>query len=171
MYMGHNDYDQLTQLGILRRLRRITVEQSGLLEHARELVDQAYECLDRNDLRVIYCDLWHGNIRMHRGELYPFDFEDTILGFRLHDIAMAMLDLLDEVGRERYRVLLAAFRNGYERLLPWPEGDMEALQAGRILWIINWVARFSATDLGRAVVRHEPALRRFCSTGRLLPSD
>lgn len=120
---------------------------------------------------MIHCDLWHGNIRMHRGELYPFDFEDTVLGFRLHDIAMAMLDLLDEVGRERYPVLLAAFRDGYDELLPWPEGSMEALQAGRILWIINWVARFSAADLGHAVGRYEPSLRRFCSTGRLLPAD
>ena len=148
-----------------------TIEQAGLLAQVRERVEEAYCGLDRNDLRVIHCDLWHGNIRIDRGDLYPFDFEDTVLGFRLHDIAMAMLDLLDEVGRERYPVLLAAFRDGYERLLPWPEGSMEALQAGRILWIINWVARFSEADLGHAVGRYEPALSRFCRTGRLLPAD
>ena len=40
------------------------------------------------DLRVIHCDLWHENVKLHRGRLRPFDFEDTVWGYRLHDLAM-----------------------------------------------------------------------------------
>ena len=62
---------------------------------------------------------------------------------------MGMLDLLETVGSERYPHLLAACRSGYERWLAWPEGDLEVLQIGRLLWKANYVARVSATRDGR----------------------
>jgi len=46
--------------------------------------------------------------------LHPFDFEDTVWGFRAHDIAMAMLDLLEATDDAQFAVLLAAFRRGYQ---------------------------------------------------------
>jgi Ser/Thr protein kinase RdoA (MazF antagonist) len=111
-----------------------------MLREAWETADAVYSGLPTADRRVIHCDLWHGNIKIHRGELYPFDFEDTILGYRLHDLAMALLDLAEDQGIERYERLLPAMRRGYERHLPWPEGDMIALQLGRIVWRLNWIA-------------------------------
>ena len=69
-----------------------------------------------------------------------FDFEDTVWGFRAHDIAMAMLDLLEDTDETRYAKLLAAFRRGYQAHLAWPDDRIEPFQIGRLLWKINWVA-------------------------------
>ena len=112
-----------------------------IVSEARERADRAYAALPPEDLRVIHCDLWHGNIKVHRGVLQPFDFEDTVWGYRLHDLAMAMLDLAEDEGVEAYEQLLPAMRRGYERHLAWPEGDMVALQMGRAVWRLNWIAR------------------------------
>jgi len=38
---------------------------------------------------------------------------------------------------------LTLFRRGYEAYLPFPGGDMLALQTGRVLWKINWFGRFA----------------------------
>jgi Ser/Thr protein kinase RdoA (MazF antagonist) len=140
------------------------------LEHLRAAYAQVqaeYAGLDADDLRVIHCDLWHGNIKLHRQVLYPFDFEDTIWGYRLHDIAMAMLDLLEDAGDDRYPELLDGFKRGYGPLLPWPDGNMEVLQLGRLLWKINYVARRERQWLPEVVRRHVPVFRHFQETGQL----
>ncbi len=124
------------------------VEHTGGLDARRRRVicgawDRAhgeYAALVADGLRVIHCDLWHANIKVHRGVLQPFDFEDTVWGYRLHDLAMALLDLAKDVGADRYQRLLPAFRRGYERNLAWPAGDLIALQLGRMLWRLNWIA-------------------------------
>ena len=134
---------------LLEVARQDAPQHIGTFQRARACVDAAYAAIDPADLRVIHCDLWHDNIKVHDGQLCPFDFEDTIRGYRLHDIAMAMLDLLEEVGAERYDLLLAAFKRGYTVRLPWPEGDMVALQIGRYLWKLNYVARFEREHLVR----------------------
>ena len=139
-------------------------EDIALIHRTIRRVEDAYRSLDRSDIRVIHCDLWHDNIKLHKGELYPFDFEDTILGFRLHDIAMAMLDLLDDAGAERYPSLLNAFRMGYEELLDWPDGNMDELQAGRILWIVNYMARVDQGHLSDVMNRRRAQLKSLENT-------
>ena len=134
---------------------------------ARGWVNNEYARLDCDDIRVIHCDLWHENIKLDRGRLRPFDFEDTVWGYRLHDIAMGMLDLLDTVGITRYGDLLAAFRLGYERLLDWPEGNLEVLQIGRLLWKSNHRARFARESLGPMVEKYGRVFRSFEQTGEL----
>lgn len=134
-----------------------------------ERVNAHYADLDPADLRVIHCDLWHDNIKLHRGTLLPFDFEDTILGYRLHDIAMAMLDLAEDTDSEAYnKRLLPAFRAGYERLLAWPEGQLELLQMGRVLWRLNWVANRMPENFPAAVRFNADLFRRVQSSGRLV---
>lgn len=139
-----------------------------VLREAHAYVKRAYAALDPDDLRVIHCDLWHDNIKLCRGELAAFDFEDTIWGFRLHDIAMAMLDLAEEVGVDRYERLLDEFRSGYEPHLPFPEGDMVALQAGRVLWKINWFGRFAHDRFAHEAAFQAGVLRRTLNSGRLV---
>ena len=134
---------------------------------ARAWVERAYAGLDRADLRVIHCDLWHENVELDRGCLRPFDFEDTVWGYRLHDLAMGLLDLLETVGPERYPDLLAACRGGYQRWLAWPEGDLEVLQIGRLLWKANWVARFQRASFGAFGEAHGRVFRRFEAAGVL----
>ncbi|MEJ2132928.1 MAG: phosphotransferase, partial [Gammaproteobacteria bacterium] len=143
-------------------------EDLEVVHQADARVAQTYAALAPGDLRVIHCDLWHENIKLYKGELLPFDFEDTILGYRLHDIAMAMLDLAETVGSARYEHLHAAFRRGYEAHLPFPEGDMLALQMGRVLWKINWFARFAKEHFATAAAFHAGVLRRALQSGRLV---
>jgi Ser/Thr protein kinase RdoA (MazF antagonist) len=139
---------------------------------AREWVEREYSNLDRSDLRVIHCDLWHENIKLDGGRLRPFDFEDTIWGYRLHDIAMSMLDLLETVGAARYESLLASFHSGYEMLLDWPEGNLGVLQLGRLLWKANYVARFARESLASLSEQYGYIFRSFEHTGELrLPNQ
>lgn len=135
-----------------RRLR-------GRLHETRRIVMEAYEkrYSDPRGLRVIHHDLHHDNILIHGDTLQPFDFEDTVWGYPVQDIAMAMLDLLDEVGPQQYPRLLAAFHAGYTSRLPWPElypGEIVRFQRGRRLWVANWFARFEPCELKGFLTRH-----------------
>jgi Ser/Thr protein kinase RdoA (MazF antagonist) len=112
----------------------------------RQVVNEAFSRLyaDSRGLRVIHNDLHHENIKIYRGRLQPLDFEDTIWGYPVQDIAMALHDLWLEVEQDAYDTLLAAFRRGYESLSPWPEqypGQIDTFRAGRMLWVSNYVAR------------------------------
>jgi Ser/Thr protein kinase RdoA (MazF antagonist) len=139
-----------------------------LLERMHRHVELAYAAIDRSDLRVIHCDLWHDNIKLYRGVLHPLDFEDTVWGFRVHDIAMAMLDLLEATDEARYSELLAAFRRGYKADMAWPDDRIEPFQIGRLLWKINWVARRQPQWLMSMVERHVPVFEHYEQTGRVL---
>ena len=143
------------------------------LEIMRAHVEAAYQALDPADLRVIHCDLWHDNLKIHQGVLYPFDFEDTIWGYRLHDIAMAMLDLYEVVDQPTYGALLAAFREGYESYLAWPAGELDLLQMGRMLWRLNFFAnhveRFGATWLAKDAAFNVALYERYLDTGKIIP--
>lgn len=134
---------------------------------AKQWVENEYDRLPKTDLRVIHCDLWHENIKLDHGKLLPFDFEDTIWGYRLHDIAMGMLDLLETVGPNRYEELFSSFRAGYESHLEWPQGTLEVLQIGRLLWISNYVARFERESLKPMSEKHGAIFRSYEQTGTL----
>ena len=140
-----------------------------MLRETRQLVDAAYAALDPADLRIIHCDLWHDNVKVQRGQLCPFDFEDTIWGYRLHDIAMAMLDLIEDTDAERYEGLLAAFQRGYARYLAWPEGNMLLLQLGRMLWRLNWIARFQPERLPKLAEFTAALFERCLAQDKLVP--
>jgi len=139
-----------------------------LLERMHRHVEAAYAAIDRSDLRVIHCDLWHDNIRLHREVLRPLDFEDTVWGFRAHDIAMAMLDLLEDTDEDRYAALLLAFRHGYTACMSWPDDPIEPFQIGRLLWKINWVAGYQPQGLARMVERHLPVFEHYERTGQVV---
>ncbi len=136
--------------------KRLSIPHQGLLRHMDQIVKDAYAKINKSDLRVIHCDLWHDNIKLFRGKLYPLDFEDTIWGYRIHDIAMAMLDLMETVGESRYLVLLESFKRGYKTKMSWPENPIEPFQVGRLLWKINWVAHNDPKYLGKMIERYVP---------------
>jgi len=150
-------------------LSNYSAETLAILRQIHERATAAYAAMNPADLQVIHCDLWHGNIKLHRGVLYPFDFEDTIWGYRLHDIAMAMLDLYEETDEARYERLLIAFRRGYERHMVWPEGDMVMLQIGRILWRLNYIAHFEPTWLKEDAAFYAQLFKRYLQQGKLVP--
>lgn len=143
----------------------LSSHSQDLLNRMHRHVEQVYADVDRSDLRVIHCDLWHNNIKLDQGILHPIDFEDTVWGFRSHDIAMAMLDLLEATGERQYIELLTAFRRGYRVYLDWPDVPIEPFQIGRLLWKINWIARHAPQRLGSMVERQIPVFEHYARTG------
>lgn len=130
-------------------------------------VDTAYAALDPSDLRVIHGDLHHDNIKVHAGALCPFDFEDTVWGYRIHDIAMAMLDLWDDTDPPTYDRLFDAFQRGYTATAQWPDGDLIVFQLGRYVWRLNWVARNQGDRLAGAVAATARTFDSALANGRL----
>ncbi len=140
-----------------------------VIANVHQRVDVAYASLDPSDLRVIHADLHHDNIKIHRGVLCPFDFEDTVWGYRIHDIAMAMLDLWDQVNPPTYDRLLDAFHRGYTTTSSWPNGDLTLFQLGRYIWRLNWVARHQSDRIAEALKSTAHAFQHTLETQRLQP--
>jgi Ser/Thr protein kinase RdoA (MazF antagonist) len=88
-------------------------------------------------MRVIHGDLHRWNVKVFRGRLSPFDFEDLIWGWPVQDIAISLYYFH---GEPEYATLRAAFRQGYETVAPWPEryeGEIDRFIAGRSLVLAN----------------------------------
>jgi Ser/Thr protein kinase RdoA (MazF antagonist) len=148
-----------------------TGESREIFEQVRQRVEDAYaQRYNTQQPIVIHHDLWHDNIHLYRGQLFPLDFEDTVWGFPVQDIAMAMQDLMTDVAPDRYEPLLAAFRHGYEEMRPWPEayeGEMDIFRAGRMLWVANYIADDETEHLPGAIADMAPMLAEFLETGKL----
>ena len=162
-FLGRNEPNRLFDEA-LDGMPAATVD---VLQATRQRVDRAYVNQRREDLCVIHCDLWHENVKLFRDALAPIDFEDTILGFREHDIAMALLDLADAVQLDTYEAYMEQLRDGYESVASYPEGDILAFQLGRILWQLNWIARFQPEHLADAAHSKAVILDEALATGRL----
>jgi Ser/Thr protein kinase RdoA (MazF antagonist) len=122
-------------------------------------------------LCVIHNDLWHGNIKRYRGHLYPLDFEDTCWGYPVQDIAMAWQDLMKDVPAQAFESLRQAFRQGYESHTAWPEsftGQIDALRAGRMFWVANYVACYQNQYLEQHLEWLAGYMERFLATSKLL---
>jgi Ser/Thr protein kinase RdoA (MazF antagonist) len=153
-----------------------TPRTRDLLERTRARVDDAFRRLyaDPAGLRVIHNDLHHGNIKLYRGRLFPFDFEDTVWGYLVQDLAMALQDLMLDVAPAAFEPLQTALRRGYERYSPWPEteeGQIDTLRAGRLLWVANYVARYEGEHLQGFLHRLAGMLERYLDTGRVRKAD
>ncbi|MBX3053843.1 MAG: phosphotransferase [Caldilineaceae bacterium] len=68
--------------------------------------------------QVIHYDLHQYNVKVHRGRVYPIDFEDLVWGYPVQDIGLIFYYIQS---RDDAAQLHAAFREGYTRRLPWPE--------------------------------------------------
>jgi Ser/Thr protein kinase RdoA (MazF antagonist) len=144
----------------------------GVLDRAWSVVCDAFDRLyaDPAGLQVIHNDLHHENIKLDRRRLRPFDFEDTIWGYPVQDIAMALQDLMMDVAPEAYDPLLGAFRRGYDALAPWPEqyaGQIDTFRVGRMYWVANYVARYQRQYLREHIDWTAGYLERFLETGEL----
>jgi len=108
----------------------------------RRAQDWAQSAIDRlqasgEPMRILHGDLHQWNVRVHRGQLAPIDFEDLIWGWRVQDIGTSLYYFLDE-NLDR---VWHAFKAGYERLSPWPEqypGEIEAFICARALMLVNF---------------------------------
>jgi Ser/Thr protein kinase RdoA (MazF antagonist) len=88
---------------------------------------------------LLHGDLHNGNVRIRRGQLSVFDFEDLIVGHPIHDIAVALYGSF--YNADDYPTFLSAMRRGYESVSPWPllhDDDLIPLFAARALGMINF---------------------------------
>ena len=95
---------------------------------------------------LVHADLHFWNVHIYRGELYVIDFEDIILGYPVHDIAICLYYLRD---RADYPELVAAFQRGYATERDWPsftQTDLHLLWAARMTNFINYVAHVDEPD-------------------------
>ena len=145
--------------------------ERDILRAAVHRVDAAFGHLygGPSELQVIHNDLHHENIMRYRGRLHPFDFEDTVWGYRVQDIAMALLDLAFAMRHEVYVEYAAAFGDGYARVAPWPEDDglIDAFRVGRLLWRANWVARYQRQHLDSHIAWTVRQFEGYLATGEL----
>jgi Ser/Thr protein kinase RdoA (MazF antagonist) len=148
-----------------------TPQTREILTETDKTVKAAFARLysDPHGLQIIHNDLHHDNIKIYRGQLCPFDFEDTIWGYPVQDIAMAMQDLMTDVAPDTFNLLQDAFRSGYESQRAWPAkpGEIDTFRAGRMIWVSNYVARYQRQYLRRHLDWLSPHLARFLTTGRL----
>jgi Ser/Thr protein kinase RdoA (MazF antagonist) len=147
-----------------------TSQTRPIFEETRRRVTHAFQQLYANPagLRVIHNDLWHDNIKVYRGRLLPFDFEDTLWGYPVQDIAMAFEDLSSVVKPDEYHRLTRSFRQGYEELALWPEqyqGQIDTFRAGRMLWVANWMACYQRQHLAKHIEWLAPQLEQFIKAG------
>jgi Ser/Thr protein kinase RdoA (MazF antagonist) len=118
-----------------------TFTQRGLY---RQGVDWAQTAIDRltasgEPMRIIHADLHPWNVRFFRGVLSPIDFEDLMLGWPVQDIATTLYYIQDE---PNYPEMHAAFEQGYQSVIPWPEhyaGEIDAFIAARGIGLLNFV--------------------------------
>lgn len=151
-----------------RHFGSLPPHQRAVMKAARQCVDHAYAIKKKQGgLCVIHCDLWHENVKIFRGRLGPIDFEDTVLGYREHDIAMGLLDLAEDVSNEAYETYLQTFVDGYESVSSYPQSDILPFQLGRILWQLNRIAQFNVKNLAEAAQSKALILERALHAGRL----
>jgi Ser/Thr protein kinase RdoA (MazF antagonist) len=120
-----------------------------LLREAYEVTNQRIAAAMREQPHlVIHGDLHALNIKVHRGRLTPFDFEDMLWAVPILDVATALYYVRH---RPDYLELGRAFRSGYERQLPWVEtrpGEVDELLVARGLDMLNFVALDPTLDMG-----------------------
>ncbi len=145
--------------------------------HTRDIFGKTKKAVDRafadlyaspDGLQVIHNDLWHDNIKLYRGRLRPLDFEDTIWGYPVQDIAMALQDLMEAVKPELFEQFQRAFRDGYISRRTWPEehpGQIDTFRAGRMLWVANYVAHKQRAYLREHIERITPIFSSYLETG------
>jgi Ser/Thr protein kinase RdoA (MazF antagonist) len=146
---------------------------SGFISPARRAIFQraqawAQTCIDRlkasgEPMRLLHGDLHQWNVRYSRGRLSPIDFEDLMWGWPVQDIATTLYYSVDDGD---YPARCAAFKQGYQRVCPWPErapGEMDAFIAARALGMANFVLNTPEmidNEIPAFIERIEKRLRR-----------
>ena len=128
--------------------QHFSTEELDLLKLALDRVQAEIDHLyheNKGGLRVIHGDLHQWNVRIARGKLSPIDFEDLFWAYPVQDIATTLYYSRFD---DRHEPLLAAFKQGYETILPFPEehpGQLETHMLARRLNLLNYV--FAAEEL------------------------
>lgn len=108
---------------------------------------------------VIHNDLHPCNLKVNRGNLSMYDFEDIAWGFPEQDIGTAMYHIRF---RKDYPELLNAFRKGYQEVQDWPldsDRQLDYFIMARLLMFANYVVNYSIKP-SYHLPRYETKLRK-----------
>ena len=121
----------------------------NLLREAVAVTDARIATLNREQRPIVlHGDLHQWNVKLHRGVLSPFDFEDLLWGVPVLDVATSLYYVRE---RDDYRALASAFRSGYERRRQWVErdpGEVDRLMFARSMLLLNSLALEPGLDVG-----------------------
>ncbi len=121
-------------------------EFDALFRGRRSLVTEAYELAESTigDLYssgtpiILHNDLHFWNVMSTNNGLVAIDFEDALVGYPVQDIAVALFYYSNHDDAIQ---LMPWFRDGYERVLPWPatsDDQVEILMMARRLMLLNY---------------------------------
>jgi Ser/Thr protein kinase RdoA (MazF antagonist) len=107
-----------------------------------ETADRIQAAIDRlrdcgEPMRVLHADLHRWNVRMCRGAMSAFDFQELQWGWPAQDIGTS---LYYYHGERDYPAIYAAFQRGYTQVAPWPErepGEIDLFVAARGMMLAN----------------------------------
>jgi Ser/Thr protein kinase RdoA (MazF antagonist) len=131
-------------------------EARSVFERAFGAAEAAIARLRRADPpRIVHGDLHQDNVLVDADRLWFIDFDDCMLAWPVQDIGVTMWEMGEDEAAWPFR---GGFREGYERVAPWPEawpGAIDTFAACRAL--------IKATT--RSVAASQPS-RRPCRGGR-----
>jgi Ser/Thr protein kinase RdoA (MazF antagonist) len=116
----------------------------GVVERVQAAIDHLKD--SEEPMRILHGDLHRWNVKVYRGRIGAFDFEELMWGWPVQDIATTLYYFY---GEENYPALRAAFKQGYTAVAPWPErypGEIDTFIAGRNLVLANTVLQDSAPE-------------------------
>jgi Ser/Thr protein kinase RdoA (MazF antagonist) len=127
-------------------------------------------------MRVLHGDLHAWNVKVYRGRIGAFDFEDLMWGWPVQDIATTFYYFH---GEARFDEMLDAFRRGYTSRRAWPvqaPGELETFIAGRAVVLANdLLVDISGPEWQAAAPRHlartEARLRALLEGGTFNAED
>ncbi|MBN2501535.1 MAG: phosphotransferase [Anaerolineales bacterium] len=116
-------------------------ERRAVFQQAHDRVGAALEKLYARPDKpiVLHADFHQGNIKVYRGQITALDFDDTMLGYPIQDIAISFYYFSRYAN---FPELRQAYQEGYTALRSWPqdyEGQIELFMAGRGLALTNFL--------------------------------
>jgi Ser/Thr protein kinase RdoA (MazF antagonist) len=138
-------------------LDTLTPEYGNLFTEALDRVDRVIAGIWQHPPHpphLLHGDVTPNNLMTDRGIVTLIDFQDTIWGFEVQDVAItiASLRIFEDADG-----LANAFRTGYEQVRRWPCEDptaLEALVVARRLDMLNYALYLRRSDLDT----HVPAV-------------
>ena len=115
----------------------LPARRRDVFAEGRDLVALEFaELIDREPMRMIHGDMHGWNVKLNRGRVAVFDFEDMVWGWPIQDIGVALYYYWR---RDDFDELVAAFRTGYESVAPWPDrgGELWTVIIARTLLMAN----------------------------------
>lgn len=126
----------------------LTPDRKARLREAAAQIQEETDRLyaDPSGARFVHADLHFGNVKLVGGDMGVLDFDDSLWAFPVQDIGIAAYYLQFRSNKEE---LMDAFRQGYERVRPWPEeypGQVWSYVRARALDLID--VSFEVEDPG-----------------------